>query len=716
MELTIDQALQQGVAAHKEGKLQEADRLYTAILGAQPQHPDANHNMGVLAVGVGKLEQALPFFKTALEANSQIEQYWVSYIDALIKLGQLDNARQILKQGKDNGLKGERINELEVQLNNTATPPVPVDSSVAPSKQQMDHLVSLYSQGHLQEALAQGNALSSQFPDDPSIPNILGAVYSGLGQYEEAVTSYNKAIELKPDFAAAYNNLGIAFKTLGKHHDAIACYNKAIEFKADYPDAHYNLGNILNAIGIYDEAIASYSTTIKLKPNFAEAYSDKGNALREIGEFEEAISNYKRAVELKPNYADPYNNLGVAFNDLGKNDDAIVNYNKAITIFPEYGQAYYNLGITLSRLGKHNNAIDNYNKTVQYKPNYAEAFNNRGVAFKTLGNYEEALASYNKAIEVRPSYAEAFNNLGVTLDYLGKNKEAIISYNKAIALKPTYAEARYNLGLLFYASKKYMDAAEQFKLTDFGKSKYHLLRCFYYLNEKVLFFNLLDNFIKLRKIDPMIGSLTCRSELRYGVERPNLFCRQPLHYVSQTNLNDVCDFEKTFLKTVKIILNENRLPKRQQGLLTNGYQTNGNLFDLEDDYIKEIQIIIQSEIEKYRLKFRDSKEGLIQNWPNNFSLYGWLISMTRGGKLEPHMHEYGWISGSVYINVPSKSKPDSGNLVVCIEDNLIGANEQESIDVITGSLCLFPASLLHYTIPFESEEERIVLAFDIIPK
>ena len=46
MELTIDQALQQGVAAHKEGKLQEAEKLYGAILGSQPQHPDANHNLG----------------------------------------------------------------------------------------------------------------------------------------------------------------------------------------------------------------------------------------------------------------------------------------------------------------------------------------------------------------------------------------------------------------------------------------------------------------------------------------------------------------------------------------------------------------------------------------------------------------------------------------------------------------------------------------------
>ena len=92
--------------------------------------------------------------------------------------------------------------------------------------------------------------------------------------------------------------------------------------------------------------------------------------------------------------------------------------------------------------------------------------------------------------------------------------------------------------------------------------------------------------------------------------------------------------------------------------------------------------------------------------------------MKSGGELRPHMHEKGWVSGSVYINVPSKPKAESGNLVVCIEENLISVtgNEKESIDVVTGSLCLFPASLLHYTIPFESEEERIVLAFDVVPK
>ena len=83
MELTLDQALQKGIEAHKAGKLKEADRYYTAILKADPKHPDANHNMGVLAVGIGKVQEALLLFKAALEANPQMAQFWISYIELI---------------------------------------------------------------------------------------------------------------------------------------------------------------------------------------------------------------------------------------------------------------------------------------------------------------------------------------------------------------------------------------------------------------------------------------------------------------------------------------------------------------------------------------------------------------------------------------------------------------------------------------------------------
>ena len=70
MELTIEQALQHGIAAHKKGKLEEAEGLYRAILQSQPLHPDANHNLGLILVSVNKADAALPFFKTALDTKN----------------------------------------------------------------------------------------------------------------------------------------------------------------------------------------------------------------------------------------------------------------------------------------------------------------------------------------------------------------------------------------------------------------------------------------------------------------------------------------------------------------------------------------------------------------------------------------------------------------------------------------------------------------------
>ena len=75
MKVSIEQALLQAIEAHKEGKLQEAERLYRAILRSKPSHPDANHNLGVLAVSLNQAEVSLPLFRAAIAANPKIEQF-----------------------------------------------------------------------------------------------------------------------------------------------------------------------------------------------------------------------------------------------------------------------------------------------------------------------------------------------------------------------------------------------------------------------------------------------------------------------------------------------------------------------------------------------------------------------------------------------------------------------------------------------------------------
>ena len=116
MELTLEKALKKGIEAYKAEQIQKADKFHTAILQSQPKHPDANNSMGVLAVDIGKPEQALPFFITAIATNSYTTQFWPSYIEALIVLEKFATAKGVLKQPEEKIKNHEVFNTLRDTL------------------------------------------------------------------------------------------------------------------------------------------------------------------------------------------------------------------------------------------------------------------------------------------------------------------------------------------------------------------------------------------------------------------------------------------------------------------------------------------------------------------------------------------------------------------------------------------------------------------------
>jgi tetratricopeptide (TPR) repeat protein len=582
MELTVEQALQQGVAAHKEGKLQDAERLYRAILQSQPLHPDANHNLGVIAVSVNKTDVALPLFKTALEANPKIEQFWLSYIDALIKANQFDNAKAVLEQGRKLGLVRDTVDAIETHI----TPTTQVNEPKLNVQQK--NLILSEKQKKLVENKKQKKAKKQNLkPISPSEAELKGLLaHYQNGQYGDAERLAESTTERFPEHQFAWKVLGVVLKKTGR----------------------------------ISESLVASQRSVQLMPQDAEAQSNLGNTLQKMGRLEEAEASCRQAIALKPDLAEAHSNLGVTLQELGRLDEAEASYTHGIALKPDFFEPHYNLGITLLELGR----------------------------------FDEAEVSYAHAIALKPDYAEAHNSL---------------------------------------------------------------LRCLYLLDKQSLFFDKLDYLINEDTANAAIGSLTCRSALKYGVEKPNLFCREPLKYVLHVDMNTQYDFEEIFAEKARLILNENRMSNRKQSLLVNGSQTSGNLFDSANSFTEQIQKAIRLEIEKYRINFKDSKEGLIKKWPTEYSLYGWLISMKSGGELKPHIHSDGWLSGSLYINVPPKSKAESGNLVVSLGEEKDATdtriNVKKIINVVTGSLVLFPASLTHCTIPFEAEEERIVLAFDV---
>ena len=754
VKITLEQALQKAIEAHKEGKLQASEALYKAILQIQPKHPDANHNLGVLAVSVNKIEIALPLFKTALEINPTKSQFWLSYIDALVKAKKFSDARNIISQGRKAGLEGESIEALETQLApsllaqsselpstikiSNLTEPLKILSKKkekkknsqlnqrnlskvqSPAQAELKTLLEYYQKGQYDRGEKLAKAITKKYPHNQFAWKVFGAILKQTGRLQGSLIAFQRSVEISPSDAQAHFNLGNTLKDLDRLEESIISYHKAIDLKHDHAEAYSNLGITLHVLGRLEEAEKSYKIAISIKSEYAEAHNNLGNTLKELGRLEEAEKSYNKAIAIKPEFTGAYNNLGNILQELGRFEEAEKSYKKAIAIKSNYVEAHSNLGITLQSIGRLRDAEVSYRKAIEIEPKFVEAHFNLGNALRQLGRLKDSEASYIKVIAIKPEYVEAHNNLGIAIQELGRFEEAETSYRKAIAINPGHAEANSNLGILLYASGRYDEAAKILELITFKHSQSYLLRCLYLQNEKVKFYELLDRLTSEGITNPMIGSLSCQAEIKYGLKKPNSFCGNPFQYVSIIDLENQYDFLNNFIRPVSTIFNQKIRSEKSQKLLTNGRQTLGNLFELERGLTNEIEEIIHIEVEKYRAYFKDSEEGFLKKWPAEYSLNGWLINMKSGGKLRPHMHENGWISGSIYINVPPKSNTNSGNLVVCIDDHdylVDGKTSHEKIiDVNTGSMCLFPASLLHYTIPFESEEERIVLAFDVIPK
>ena len=83
--------------------------------------------------------------------------------------------------------------------------------------------------------------------------------------------------------------------------------------------------------------------------------------------------------------------------------------------------------------------------------------------------------------------------------------------------------------------------------------------------------------------------------------------------------------------------------------------------------------------------------------------------------LKPHIHEGGWLSGVIYLKVVPTLGNNEGSIEFALNSNDI-TSPKKMHEPKTGDIVLFPSNLHHRTIPFSTDADRIVIAFDFMPE
>jgi predicted O-linked N-acetylglucosamine transferase (SPINDLY family) len=199
------------VAAHRQGNLAEAERLYFQILSADANAFAPRHMLGVLRAQQGRLDEAEAMIAGALKSNPRDMRALVNYGNVLNLLGRFKQA----------------IESYDRAL------------AIAPDAETLNNRGNaLQSLGRPIEALASHDRALALNPQDVKALYERGCVLNELGRFDEALASYDRVLALAPNHVEALNNRGYIWWLNKKlYAPAIADLERVLALAPDLPYA-----------------------------------------------------------------------------------------------------------------------------------------------------------------------------------------------------------------------------------------------------------------------------------------------------------------------------------------------------------------------------------------------------------------------------------------------------------------------------------------------
>lgn len=341
----MDPLFARAYAAHRDGRLADAERDYRATLDADPVHTDALHLLGVLRHQQGRHEEAVDLVGRAVALRPDDAGLQLNLGNALKALGRLDGAIERFR-----------------------------------------------------------NALSLA-PEFPLAHYNLGNAYALAGRHADAVDAFERSLRLQPNDASTYNNLGNALHATGRSDEAIAAFSRALALRPGHAGAHNNLGMALAAIGRPDEAIDQFRAALTAQPNYVAAYFNLGNTLDAVGRHAQACTAFESALALQSAFPPALLGLGNALAAQGQHAQAIPRFERAVGLDPQLALAWLGLGNAHHALGAHDAALRAFDQTLRLRPDLASAQLNRALTLLTLGDLARGLPAYESRLAIASAAA-----------------------------------------------------------------------------------------------------------------------------------------------------------------------------------------------------------------------------------------------------------------------------------------------------------------------
>jgi uncharacterized protein (TIGR02466 family) len=446
---------------------------------------------------------------------------------------------------------------------------------------------------------------------------------------------------------------------------------------------------------------------------------DRAVKAYKISQLHESEMFFTSILKKNPNHSQTIFYLGMIALKNKEFDKAKIFSQKAIKINPTFAEAHHNLGESFKNLGETEKAIVSYKAAITRKPNLFASYNNLGNLLKEKGENKKAVEYFLSAIKINPKSFESYNNLGIVYKLLKDYTRAIECFKNSIEINTQFYMAHYNLGKMYKEMKKYEDAIKYLKTVNTKRAKAEVLESIYLSNNLKAYSNTLKKFSVADGLNLRVATIASYVSKKENIKNDYPFCRSPFDYISVQNIKtEINNPDKFSFALSEALKSYDFIWQPASKSTTGGFHTSGNLFNSKSSEIKKLEEEINKKIKVFRKEHSKQKDFFITKWPSKSNIEAWHVKLLKKGFQTSHIHPSGWLSGCFYLKIPSDLKKDEGAIKFTLSGYDYPFDKKLPVFTYTPKvfdLVLFPSSLFHETIPFNSKQERHVIAFDIMP-
>ena len=153
--------------------------------------------------------------------------------------------------------------------------------------------------------------------------------------------------------------------------------------------------------------------------------------------------------------------------------------------------------------------------------------------------------------------------------------------------------------------------------------------------------------------------------------------------------------------------------------LRTGSQTRQDLTLSADPAIRALFQVIDAPIRAHIAALGPGQDPLRRRASGGYRLNGaWSVNLRPGGFHVDHVHPKGWLSSALHIELPAAVETEPQGWLKFGEPGiptLPALPPEHFVKPEAGWLVLFPSYMWHGTMPFEGDQPRLTVAFDVIP-